>query len=219
MANSEAKRRYNAKWAAENPEKVKASSEKWRANNREQKRAESAAWRAANADKTREYRERRDPDEKRAYHAAYYRANKDRLRAQSLAYARSHRSERLLSRRAHYLKSKFGLSVAEYDTMLAEQGGVCAICRAPEDGKRLAVDHCHTTGAVRGLLCQRCNRGIGHFAESAERLRAAANYVERCQDKSTPSATRPHGTSCGSPASSRLESARSARRSAGSSST
>lgn len=67
--------------------------------------------------------------------------------------------------------------------MYEAQGGVCAICRKPADpygvraASRLHVDHDHLTGAVRALLCNNCNRGIGYLADSPELLRAAADYI------------------------------------------
>jgi len=60
----------------------------------------------------------------------------------------------------------------------AAQADLCAICRKPEKGRaRLAVDHCHKSGVVRGLLCRKCNNGIGHFDDSVELLRAAIAYL------------------------------------------
>lgn len=93
-----------------------------------------------------------------------------------------------------WLRRAYGISVDEYDAMVAVQSGKCASCgcapptsfdRNPETGYRLGpqttldVDHDHATGRVRGLLCNRCNRGIGVFADSPERLRLAAAYLER----------------------------------------
>lgn len=76
------------------------------------------------------------------------------------------------------LKARYGLSAAEYDHLLALQRNVCRICRKPcSTGKRLAVDHDHETGKVRGLLCRRCNRGLGHFP-TANLLRSALAYQE-----------------------------------------
>lgn len=73
---------------------------------------------------------------------------------------------------------RFGLAPGEYDSMMERQGGLCAICKEPcRSGRRLAVDHCHTTGKVRGLLCASCNRGIGYLADSPERLRSALTYL------------------------------------------
>lgn len=78
------------------------------------------------------------------------------------------------------LKHRYGITLEAYEHMLAEQNGVCAICKRPNHaGFRLAVDHCHETGDVRGLLCGDCNRGIGSLGDSSDRLRAAAMYLEK----------------------------------------
>ncbi len=77
----------------------------------------------------------------------------------------------------------YNLSMDKYNEMLAEQGGVCAICKKPETVtlrkkvRELCVDHCHETGRVRGLLCARCNRGIGYLGDDPERLRSALDYL------------------------------------------
>lgn len=88
------------------------------------------------------------------------------------------------------LKRTFGLSRRDYDALSEEQGHACAICREPERvvirGRKtsLAVDHCHTTGAVRGLLCAKCNRGLGLFDDDMDRLKAAVGYLERHKNPS-----------------------------------
>ena len=77
------------------------------------------------------------------------------------------------------LVRKYGVTLAEYETMLADQNGVCAICETTNDTVRpLAVDHDHTTGKVRGLLCDRCNPGIGYFRDKIDVLRKAITYLE-----------------------------------------
>jgi len=78
--------------------------------------------------------------------------------------------------RAYGLK-RFGLTIADYDAMLEGQGG-CAIClQGCATGKRLAVDHDEATGRVRGLLCVRCNQGIGRFEHDPALLESAAAYL------------------------------------------
>lgn len=59
--------------------------------------------------------------------------------------------------------AKYGLGIADYVALLDSQGGVCAICGSPPQNNRLAVDHDHVTGDVRGLLCSPCNRHVGYF--------------------------------------------------------
>ena len=76
---------------------------------------------------------------------------------------------------------KYGLTHEAYDRCLAEQGGVCAICRkACQMHHRLSVDHDHDTGRVRGLLCHSCNTGLGKFGDSLLTLEAACAYLKRC---------------------------------------
>jgi len=86
-------------------------------------------------------------------------------------------------------RNKYGITIADYDALLEEQGGGCAICGAERSftkggkGKRLAVDHDHETGEVRGLLCVTCNRGLGYFSDSETRLQRAAAYVAKARRK------------------------------------
>jgi hypothetical protein len=73
----------------------------------------------------------------------------------------------------------YSIDQAAYEAMLSRQRGVCAICggRNQPPTRRLAVDHDHATGKVRGLLCYRCNSAIGLFDEDAERMQRAIDYV------------------------------------------
>jgi len=80
----------------------------------------------------------------------------------------------------------FGLTIEAYNSLSEEQGGVCAICKEPEKAlssngfiKHLAVDHCHDTGKVRGLLCHHCNVGIGSLGDSVDLLKEAINYLNK----------------------------------------
>jgi hypothetical protein len=88
-------------------------------------------------------------------------------------------------RRATYMMGKYGLTDEDYWRMYEEQGEVCAICGKPDPAvhptqeRPLHIDHDHTTGAVRALLCRGCNMGIGAMGDDPARVRAAAEYLER----------------------------------------
>lgn len=80
--------------------------------------------------------------------------------------------------RDYWLQKTYGITEAQYDQMLAEQRGVCAICeKACTTGQRLSVDHDHDTGKVRGLLCRRCNSAIGHMNDDPILLQKAVKYL------------------------------------------
>lgn len=86
--------------------------------------------------------------------------------------------------RNYDLNKSYGISIAEYDELFKKQNGKCAICNktSSEKGmnrkKHLCVDHCHTTGKVRGLLCDQCNRAIGLLNEDLNVLNKAINYLK-----------------------------------------
>ena len=85
--------------------------------------------------------------------------------------------------RSRNLRKDFGLTENEYAALLEKQNGVCAICDQPERAhrngvpNRLSVDHCHRTGAIRGLLCHACNRALGLFDDNIERMESAFRYL------------------------------------------
>lgn len=98
--------------------------------------------------------------------------------------AQRRRSARHLDYR---LQSKYGITLADFNRILAEQGGGCGICGAVESrskGPRLHVDHDHVTGKVRGLLCAACNHGIGQLGDDSERVKSAVRYLERAKGES-----------------------------------
>ena len=77
--------------------------------------------------------------------------------------------------KAYFRMRLYGVTDDQFKKMLTEQNNACAICF---EKKELVVDHNHTTGVVRGLLCKGCNLGIGHFSESAEALNSAISYLK-----------------------------------------
>lgn len=100
-------------------------------------------------------------------------------KAERLAASREERE------RKHYhkhLKRKYGMDPETFYEMLAAQGGRCAICRsrhANTQKKRLNVDHCHETGQIRGLLCDGCNNGLGHFKDNIDSILRAVSYLAK----------------------------------------
>lgn len=76
-----------------------------------------------------------------------------------------------------YLKHRYGITIDKYDDMYEQQNGKCAICRT-EDKGNFAVDHCHKSGKVRGLLCRKCNLGIGQLKDDIEILNNAITYLQ-----------------------------------------
>lgn len=102
------------------------------------------------------------------------------------------KARRLEYAREYRLATKYGLTVEQYEAMLEAQEGVCAICEQPETKTSrasrvhlLAVDHDHATGAVRSLLCNRCNQVLGLMLDDPDLLRAAAHYVVQHKDTNT----------------------------------
>ena len=81
---------------------------------------------------------------------------------------------------SYNIKRDYGMLPSEYRALFESQGGACAICGSTEteNKKRLAIDHCHISGIIRGLLCDRCNRSFGFAKDSSEILRKMADYIE-----------------------------------------
>ena len=80
--------------------------------------------------------------------------------------------------RKYLLKNYYGMSLKDYDKLLESQNGACRICGQYPSEVSLAVDHCHETGIIRGLLCNTCNTGLGMFKDSKDLLRKAIDYLD-----------------------------------------
>ena len=80
--------------------------------------------------------------------------------------------------RRNNLKQRYGITVEQFDDMLAGQGARCACCGAPKPGgKGWQVDHCHDSGEIRGILCHGCNTGIGLLGDKLETVWQAMLYL------------------------------------------
>jgi hypothetical protein len=82
-----------------------------------------------------------------------------------------------------YLKRDFGISIDEYEEMVRLQNGVCKICGNPDRRRGLAVDHDHSTGVIRGLLCSQCNTALGLFKDNPAVLGSAIQYLLEAENR------------------------------------
>lgn len=125
--------------------------------------AAQARWRAKNPERVlawgRDWR-KRNKVKLRAKKKAWKKANPDKMRGQRLKY-------------------KYRLTLIKLEAMLAAQDGKCACCPTPLTTKEAAVDHCHASGAVRGILCRRCNSALGWVKDDPATLRRLASYLEK----------------------------------------
>lgn len=130
------------------------------------------------------------PDERRAYHRAYYQKHRTRLNEANKARNRKKGPEARRAYNVEYRKANphrrrvdgwkargINITFEEYEQRLKLQDNKCAICKhVCKSGKQLAVDHCHDTGKTRGLLCSKCNVGIGMF-KTREEWEAVKTYL------------------------------------------
>lgn len=167
-----------------NPEKQLESYHRNKHRYRENMLEYGRKYRVENKEKIQSYQREYEKRPERKRKMEEYRSdpdNKERSRESGRKYRK--RNPRVC-KNAH-LKRKYGITIEDYDKMLEDQGGVCKICSNPEtevDKKKgklkdLAVDHCHITGKVRGLLCGRCNKALGKFKDDPELIRSALNYL------------------------------------------
>ena len=146
-------------------------------------RENSRSYRAKFPDKIKTqgkaYRER-NPSHSAEKASAWRKANPEKYRAKLREYAAKKRSEDANWDFRRNIKKFYGISVEQYESMFRAQNGVCAICSCLNiSGRRLAVDHNHVTGNIRGLLCSRCNTGIGQARESVDILKKTIAYLEK----------------------------------------
>lgn len=146
---------------------MKDISKTYRKNNKEKCRQQTRNWRLKN-------REQHLANNKRRYNKY-----KESILARTKEWAEKFPDKRIDAR----LKNKFGLTLEEYKKILERQGGQCYVCaRIPEEyrnkeARMLAVDHCHSSGKIRGLLCGNHNRALGMIKDSIEALEVLIHYL------------------------------------------
>lgn len=143
---------FDKEYYQRNKEKLKNQQKEYRKNNYKKLREASLLWKEKNPNYRKEY-------------------------SQSIAGK--------LARRRQKLKAAFGITLEFYNELLAKQNGVCAICHNPEriihpstkEVKALCVDHCHSSGVIRGLLCFDCNTAVGKLGDDLEKSKKVVDYL------------------------------------------
>lgn len=164
-------------------ENTRASQARYRAKNKEK----IIAYREANKEKILSYNRERyarimaNPEKaakQQERRRAYYTANRDRCIELEKRWRRENPERVRFNDRNKGLVRKYGITEHDYQRMHEKQGGLCVICGNPEKAKnrRLAVDHCHGTGRIRGLLCGRCNGALGWFEKFST---AVTDYLSK----------------------------------------
>lgn len=155
--NKEYKKQYDREYYLKNLEKKKVNALKYALEHKSDKKEYDKKYRLINSDKVL--------------------VEKAIRKASGKSYIEARRS---------MLKRKYNISLEEYDNMLLKQEGKCKICgsiKSEHKSSVLYVDHCHTTGNIRGLLCHHCNYGLGGFRDNQDFLLSAINYLKEYQNK------------------------------------
>ena len=130
---------------------------------------------------TPEYKEQvKERNRQRAKKSHHYNTTEERKARRIKFYIDNKELDKHRTRRA-YLKRMFGITLEQYEEMVISQGDCCAICgkHRTTNKQRLAVDHCHLTGVVMGLLCSHCNKSLGTFKDSINILNKAIAYLQK----------------------------------------
>ncbi len=166
-------RLYAANKRAANLDAARAYEREWYAKNREAIRARK------NSPKYKEAAQRRY-ERTKEHHVAVGKEWQKRNRRKVCGITKRWRDDNPDKVRCISLRKLYGITLADYNAMLARQEGSCAICGGlPAEGKRLHVDHCHATNKVRELLCGHCNRLLGCARDVPENADKAAAYLRK----------------------------------------
>lgn len=125
--------------------------------------AKNREWRSANRGKVAESKRR------------YMMRNRDAIRAHRKAYMEAHKVEAAEYRRRWNLAKRYGITLEQYAEMWSRQGGLCGVCQ--KSHRRMVVDHDHDTGAVRGILCHRCNICLGGLGDNLGGVMRVVRYL------------------------------------------
>lgn len=143
-------------------------------------RSHQRQWNEKNQDKIREYRKKHRVIRRERY--ATDEDYRERILLQVKRFRESlPQEERRRRDRSGMLRAKYGLESDQVEEMWNEQGRKCSICK--REAAVPDVDHDHVTGRIRGLLCGKCNRALGHFGDNIDGLMSAVRYLERAETR------------------------------------
>jgi len=163
MQTREEKNEYNRLYRQRNKEKIKANNRKYYSKNKENIKQKANNYYSRNKEKCNEqakrYREE-NLEKVKEVQQEWYRNNPEKVKEQKL-------------------RKTYGISLEQYNGMYEKQNGRCAICGTHQNELKqmMSVDHCHETNRIRGLLCNKCNRGIGYLRDDVKIVENALKYL------------------------------------------
>lgn len=115
-------------------------------------------------------------EQRRAISKRYYHRSKEKQSARASAWSKKNKARRNFINHKSKLKKRYGITLEQYNEFKTLQDNRCKICKNKEE--RLYIDHCHTTNKFRGLLCNKCNFGLGAFNDDPSLVEKAAKYLK-----------------------------------------
>lgn len=157
MAYTQEQREYNKNYYQKHKEERKEYERKWRTEHKEQRKETQRRWYEENKEHHKEL-QKKWREEHKGYFKVWYQENKEYHKECILMY-------------------RYNITMEEYNQLLEDQNNKCRICE--EDLKRPHVDHDHTNGKIRGILCHTCNTGLGLLKDSRNILLKAVTYLDK----------------------------------------
>lgn len=192
MTNEE-KNQYDKEYRIKNKEKVSKQQKKWYDNNKKKKKEYNRKYRIKNKEKIKQHQQQYNLDNKEKSEE-YYEENKEKILARSKQYYednkekilesgkiyRANNKDKIKRRGWSYNLKQYGITEEEYYIIFNNQNGCCKICKTHQNKLKssLHIDHNHNTGKVRGLLCGKCNQGLGFFYDNIDLMEKAIEYLK-----------------------------------------
>jgi hypothetical protein len=171
-AGKEKRAAYMREWRAKNQEKSRTIAKKCYETNKEKAQVRSRKYYQLNKETIQETRV--------DYIKEWNENNREKINENKRRRYHKNPAKFCLDRRKLAIRTKYGLTLEEYNSKFESQHGLCSIC----GGDALALDHCHLTGKVRDFLCNRCNLTLGNINDNVEILNKMISYLQKWQEVS-----------------------------------